>query len=819
MRVSWKWLNELIEVKMKPAELADLMTMSGVAVDNVEYMQKGVSGVKVGKILELTRHPQADKLFVCKIDAGEGKVRTIVTGADNLHAGDIVPVALPGAELPGGKKITPTVFREVESEGMLCSAEEIGLDPDKLLAEQKEGIYILPDDTAIGADIVEVLNLDDYVLELDLTPNRSDCLAMLNVAWEVAALTGGKVNLPNVEKSTEGGPCAALTRVDIMDTTLCKRYVARIIKNVKIEPSPLWMQLRLMAAGVRPINNIVDVTNYVMMEMGQPLHAFDYDCLKENRIVVRRAQNGETMTTLDGQERNLTTEMLMIADGERSVGIAGVMGGLDTEVTENTKTILLESAFFHGTNIRRTSQALGLRSEASQRFEKTIDIAQTALAADRAVQLMAMIGAGVPVPSRVDCYPQPAIKEPIRLRLGRVNQILGTSLKADRVEKILLSLQVEILEKDASQMMPSENGWLIKTPSWRRDLEKEIDLIEEIARLDGYNKIPTTLPYGPTTQGSRSREQNLRWQLRDLMSAQGLMEVITYSFIHPRHLESLRLPETHFLRETIEIKNPLSEEQGIMRTSLLPGLLDMVARNLNKRNRDFGLYELGKTYHKAGFPDVQPLPMEKWILAAIAVGRKEKGWASESEAYDFFYLKGILENIFARFSIKDVEYRAIPTISWYHPGKAALIVIGGKPAGHLGEIHPLVMESYGLDQPAVTFSLHLDDLLTAYQEVPSYRSIPRYPAVTRDLAVVVPEETPARQVEDLIRQVGQGLLKEIRLFDLYRGPQIGLGNKSLAFALTWQAQDRTMNDEEVNTLHQNILQLLERECGAEIRRA
>lgn len=811
MRVSWHWLKELVELKTSPEELARLFTMAGVETEIAANPSQCVKGVEVGLIKEVKKHPQADRLWVCKVITGGDRVLTLVSGAPNLREGQKVPVALDGAVLAGGRRIEKTVFRGIESAGMLCSPDELGLDADKMSAEEKEGIYILPADVPLGEDVTKLLGLDDYILELDLTPNRSDCLSMFNVAREAAALTGGELTLPFVEASKPGGEAATLTSVTIEDADLCKRYVARVIRDIKVARSPLWLRHRLLAAGVRPINNIVDITNYVMLETGQPLHAFDYDKLAENRIVVRRAARSEELITLDGQKRSLSPNMLVIADAAKPVGIAGVMGGLETEVTTETKTVLLEAAFFNGPSIRRTSQALGLRSEASQRFEKEVDPDRVALAADRALQLMFELGAGIPVDGHVDCCPAMQERVPIVLRLSRINQILGTSLDGLSVEKILKALQIRIIQRN-------EQSWTLLAPSYRRDLEREIDLIEEVARLYGYDKIPTTLPLGPTTQGSRTREQRLRRQINALLSSLGLYQVITFSFINPRHFEFLRLPDKHPLRETVTVANPLSEEQGVMRTTLLPGLLDVVKKNLNKRNKDLALYELGKIYLKDGFPKENPLPLEKDFLAAVATGMREKTWAYPAMQYDFFYLKGILENLLSRLGVgAKTAFHPLKEESFLHPGRSAEIEIGGNVMGWLGEIHPLVLENYGIEQKTTAFMLDLTLLLKEAAETTGYEPIPRYPSVTRDLAVIVPEETAAIDISKLIEENGKPWLKRVYLFDLYRGKQISAGFKSLAFALTWQAEDRTLTDEEVNDLHQEILRVLAKEAGAQLR--
>lgn len=818
MRVSWNWLKELVEIDKTPQEIAELMTMAGVEVDSVEPLSEGISGVVTAEIISVEKHPQADRLVVCRMNLGGGKTADVVSGAPNLAAGQIVPLALPGAVLAGGKKIEKSNFRGIESAGMLCSAEELGMDTDKLSAEDKEGIYILPEETPVGQDALRLLGLDDVILELGLTPNRSDCLGMINVAREVASLTGGKLKLPAIEVSGAKGECAELTSVEIKEPALCKRYVARLLKNIKVDKSPLWLRQRLLAAGIRPINNIVDVTNLVMLELGQPLHAFDYDKLAGNRIVVRKPAPGEKLVTLDGQDRALAPDMLVIADAKDPVGLAGVMGGLETEVTESTKTILLEAAFFNGPNVRRTSQALGLRSEASIRLEKEVDLEQVPFANDRAIQLMAQLGAGIPVAGHVDCFPNPEERKIIVLRLERIRQILGVDVASEVVERILSLLQIKIMNKDTDSW--EVNTWTVIAPSWRRDIQLEEDLIEEVARLHGYDKVPTTLPVGPTTQGARTWTQTVRAKTVELMSMQGLYQVLTFSFINPRHLEWLQLPEKDALRDIIPVANPLSEEQGIMRTTLLPGLLEVVRRNINQRNKDLAAYELGKVYFNAGFPVKASLPQEKYILAAAATGASEKSWAAPAQEYDFFYLKGVLENLFSRLGLSadNIAFHAARDIPYLHPGRAARIFINNREAGWLGEIHPLVLENYGLDQPTAAFALDMELLTETADEKIVYRTIPRYPAVTRDLAVLAPEQVEAETIIALIKEKGRGWLQQVRLFDLYQGKQIEAGFKSLAFALTWQAEDRTLTDEEVNSLHQEILLSLSEKAGAQLRK-
>lgn len=807
MRVSWKWLNELVEIKMSPEELADKITMSGVEVGNIEYLKKEIRGVVVGLIKEIMPHPQADKLCICRVDIGENMLE-IVTGATNVEPGQKVPVAVCGALLAGGKRIEETILRGIVSEGMLCSPGEMGIEDNEVLPEQEDGIYILPQEVEVGCDIAVALGWDDIVLELELTPNRADCLGMNNVAREVAALTGGALKLATVAESKEGGECAKLATVDILDTELCSRYVARIVKNIKPAPSPLWLQQRLTASGIRPINNIVDVTNYVMMETGQPLHAFDYDTLKGNRIIVRRAVEGEDLVTLDGQKRVMTAEMLVIADAERAVGLAGVMGGLDTEITDKTVNILLEAAAFKGSNIRRTSHALGLRSEASLRFEKGIEVEQLSSVADRAVELLVELGAGEAVEGNVDCYPVVQERKPIELRLARINGLLGTEIAEGKVEEILSALRITTLNKE-------DGKWQVIPPSYRRDLVAEVDLIEEVARLYGYDKIPTTLPCGETTQGSKSKEQLVRRDISRIMLSAGMYDIINYSFINPRNFDMMRLSEGHHLRKAVLLKNPLSEEQKAMRTTLLPGLLDTVRKNLHKQNRNLRFSEIGKVY----LPGTDSLPEEKWVLGAAVTGKREKTWLESEKGYDFYYLKGILENLFAGLGITGQVYRPVKELSWLHPNRGALVMLNGREVGYIGEVHPEVMDNYSLEQRTIVMEIEIGLLVEEAAKSMRYQPIAKYPAVVRDLALLVPETAEAAEVARIITEAGGELLHSVGLFDLYQGKQVQEGYKSLAFSLTWQAEDKTLTDEEVNVLHDNILLALSKDFGASIRKA
>jgi phenylalanyl-tRNA synthetase beta chain len=815
----------LVALDMSSEALAEALTRAGIPTEGVEYLNKGVEGVVVGQLIQVERHPNADKLFVVQADIGGDRPLNVVTAAPGIAVGQKVPVACVGAKLPSEThpSIVLTDFRGVRSEGMLCSAEELGLDLDKLMPHEKEGIYPLPPDAVPGEDIVRTLGLDDAVLDLELTPNRSDCMGMWNVAREAAAVTGGRLKLPRTTESAQEGACPdqAWVRVDAPD--LCPRFSARLVEDVRAEPSPAWLKQRLMAMGVRSVNNIVDVSNLVMLETNQPLHFYDYDTLAGHGIVVRRGLEGERFVTLDGQTRNLTAEMLVIADGEKAVGLAGVMGGLNTEITERTTKILIEAAWFDPGSIRRTSQALGLRSEAAQRFEKGIDVTQTRLAADRAAQMLAAIGAGREVTGAIDVRGEIAAPPQIRLRLDKINHDLGTNLEGAVVRGFLDALQIAVLEEadgsggnsgsgnggnsgSGGEGGNSGNGgvsWLVRPPSWRGDITLEADLIEEAARLYGYDNIGATLPAGGGRQSgpARTPSQILRRELARFMAGRGFQEIIPYSFIHPDCLDRLQAPADHPWREAVAIMNPLSEDQSVMRTTMLPSLLGCAADNLNRRNRNLRLFEVGKIYGKHPAPDGRP--EEVWSIGAICTGGRPKSWIENESKYDFYYLKGVLEALLQKISIPNPRFIPDKDIPGTHPGRCARIEAEGRALGFLGEIHPKTAEDYGLDQRGVAFCLNIESLLTTARKR-AYQPVPRYPALTRDIAVTLPSEIPAQEILDAIGRLGGKILREARLFDVYQGEQIAAGSKSAAFSLTWQSPDRTLTDQEVNALQEQI---------------
>lgn len=808
MRVSFNWLKTLVDITIDPYELAERMTFSGVAVESIEEPGREISSVVTARIEKIVKHPDADKLVVCTVDAGQGEPLQIVTGAPNVYEGQVVALALVGAALPGDFKIKKSKLRGSESSGMLCSGQELGIDIKNLPEDQQNGILDLPKDTPVGRDVKPILGLDDTILELELTPNRADCLNMIGVAREVAAVLGTELYLPEIRVEEINENIDDKVVVKIADAKLCRRYAARLIRNVKIGPSPLWMQRRLQAAGIRPISNVVDVTNYVMMELGQPLHAFDAAKLSKDRvnILVRTGKTGEKMNSLDGVERELDEKMLVITDGQNPVAIAGVMGGLESEVTGDTTTILLESANFAGPSIRRTSKNLGLRSESSIRFEKGVDINICIPAINRAAQLIQEMGAGEVAGGIVDNYPAPVEEKVITLRPDRVQQILGVEVPRAEIVRILQNLRFPYLEKGPD--------FEVSVPTGRSDITLEIDLVEEVARLFGYNLIPTTLPSGATVQGGKSGEQQLTGLTRDLMLSCGLTEIITMSFINPRSYDTILLPENSPLRQSVVVQNPLSEDQRVLRTTLFPGILEVLARNAARRNKDTAVFEIGHVF----FPVAgQELPTEELTLAGAVTGSLPGSWQKPAEKIDFYFVKGVIENLLAAFDIKAAVYSAVSENPTLHPGRAAVITVNDVKLGFIGELSPRVQENYRLTERVYIFSLNLAALFPLVNLVKQYQQLPKHPAVERDMALLVRQETAAAELCQVITEAGGALLKEVGLFDVYQGERVSAGYKSLAYSLRFQAPDRTLTDEEVNAVFDKICANLKNKLDAELR--
>jgi len=897
MNLSRKWLNEFVTVDANDKDFAEAMTLSGSKVEVTEDLGAEISNVVVGKVLSMERHPDSDHMWVCQICVGNpDEPIQIVTGAWNVHVGDMVPVAKHKSTLPGGIKIEKGKLRGVPSNGMLCGLSELGLDerdfpyavitaaailgdykpldPEKpsipadiqpghkiygpvvaakvvgvenagvnvwnvtvndgkadttvttpcqnlhegdlvayntksasictladLHAEQAEfphcipdGIFILHEEgIACGDDLKPVIGADDHVVEFEITPNRPDCLSVIGLAREAAATFNADLRLhtPVVKGGAEGN-LFELLDVETPADDLCPRYTARMVRNVKIGPSPKWMRERLRAMGVRPINNIVDITNYVMLEYGQPMHAFDYRYVKGGKIIVRRAEDGEELTTLDGNVRKLNSSMLVIADDTRAVGLAGIMGGLNSEIVEDTVDVVFESANFNGTCIRKTALALGMRTEASAKFEKGLDILNTLPAVDRACELVEMLGAGEVVDGVIDILnyvPNPKVLE---LRADKINELLGTDVSKDEMVRILRKLDFVV------------EGDMVTVPSFRGDVEHYSDLAEEVARFFGYNNIPCTLMRGQTTLGGYSEAQKLEQTLGSVCRTCGYDEIITYSFISPTYYDKIRWATDDARRASFKILNPLGEDTSIMRTTVLPSMLEILTRNYNFRNKAAKLYEVGRIYLPGG---EDGLANEAKMLSMGAYGSD----------MDFFAMKGVITAILSGIRAENVSFEAVNDNPSYHPGRCAKVLVDGKELGVFGQIHPLVARNYGVDAELYCAELSFDALMEAKGADAVYVPLPKFPAVTRDIAVVCDEAVTVGQLEAAIRKGGKALLKEVALFDIYRGKGVDEGKKSVAFNLVLRADDRSLTAEEADADVKSILDALNSECGAVLR--
>ena len=896
MNLSRKWLREFVTVDAGDRDFAEAMTLSGSKVEITTDLGAEISNVVVGRVLSMVRHPNSDHMWICQLDVGKEEPIQIVTGAWNVHVGDLVPVALHKSALPGGVKIEKGRLRGEVSNGMMCGLSELGLeerdfpyaviDPAALLNDYKpldkdkpsipadiqpghkifgsvvcakvlevtptaystydvtldtgdktcivsttapnlhagdlvaldtkkehvctltdlrahqaefphcipDGIFILNEDCAPGDDIKPVIGLDDHVVEFEITPNRPDCLSVIGLAREVAATYDAPLSLHQPVVKAEGqGSLVDLLDVETPASDLCPRYTARMVRNVKIAPSPKWMRERLRAMGVRPINNIVDITNYVMLEYGQPMHAFDYRYVKGGKIIVRRAQEGEELTTLDGKVHTLTANHLVIADEHRAVGLAGIMGGENSEIVADTADVVFESACFDGTCIRKGALALGMRTEASAKFEKGLDPMNTLPAVDRACELVELLGAGEVLPGTIDILnyvPHPRV---LKLEPDRINGLLGTDIAADEMVRILKKLDFSV------------EGDQVTVPSWRGDVIGMADLAEEVARFHGYNNIPTTLMRGQTTLGGFSEEEKLERQLGGMCRAMGYDEIITYSFISPTCYDKIRWSADDPRRASFKILNPLGEDTSIMRTTVLPSMLEILARNYNYRNKNVKLYEVGRIYLPGGNDG---LAVENKVLSMGAYG----------DDMDFFALKGAVEAILKDLRAEGVHFEApcVPNPS-YHPGRCADVYAGGRRIGVLGQVHPLVAQNYGVDAQFYCAELDLEQLQCAKGPDPEYVPLPKFPAVTRDIAVVCGEAITVGALEDCIRKGAKGLLKDVTLFDIYRGKGVPEGKKSVAFSLVLRADDRSLTAEEADSDVKSILETLEKDLGAVLR--
>jgi phenylalanyl-tRNA synthetase beta chain len=797
MLVPLKWLKEYVDINVPVEELAHDMTMTGSNVESIQMLGEGITNVIVGKILTLEPHPNADRLVVCKVDVGTQEVQ-VVTGAPNVQPGQLVPVALHGATLPGDKKITKGNIRGVHSYGMLCSGEELGLTDEDYAGAQEYGILILREDYPLGINIREALGLDEEVIEFEITSNRPDCLSVVGLAREAAVTLNTKFKPPHIKAKSGVGNINQEASVVVEDGELCPRYCARVIKDINVGPSPRWMQQKLAAAGVRPINNIVDITNFVMLEMGQPLHAFDLDKVAQKTIVVRRAREGEKLVTLDHKERQLTSDMLVIADAKKPIGLAGVMGGANTEITHETRNILLESANFDGGSIRLTAKALGLRSEASSRFEKGLDIHNVRSAIDRAAQLIQELGAGTLVEGVIDVCKGSLDKRVIEVPWKQINSLLGLKLSVDVIADILKSLEFTVDIEDEYMK--------VVVPSFRLDVEGTPDLAEEVARIYGYNNIPMTLMEGSANRGKKTRRQKLVDRAKEVLTGVGLYETVTYSFTSPKVYNTIGISDPENIPMVVKLANPLGEDQSIMRTTMIPSLLEVLSRNQNRGLERCQIFEIGTAFLAKALP-LKELPKEKAILTIGEFG----------SGLDYYDIKGKVEVLLDSFGLlKETQF--IPHVHpSFHPGRMAAVKLGLQQLGIVGEIHPKVAENYELDHRVLMAELDFDTILELAKDMGQYKTLPKYPAVTRDLAMVVDKSVLASQIENLIYHTGGELLEKVELFDVYEGSQIPQGYKSMAYALSYRALDRTLTDEEIGTLHNRIIKKLEDQMGAKLR--
>ena len=794
MNLSRKWLKEFVDIEASDREYAEIMTIAGQKVETTARLDTEIKNVKVGKILSIVRHENSDHMWVCQIDVGQAEPVQIVTGAQNVHQGDLVPAALHNSYLAGGVHITKGKLRGEVSNGMLCSIQELGLTHNDFPDACEDGIWILNDEDAhVGQDINEVIGNDDAVVEFEITNNRPDCYSLIGLARETAAAFNVPLKLHEpVVKGGGPGDLMELLDVETPDPDLCLRYTARMVRNVKIGPSPKWMRQRLRAAGIRPINNIVDITNYVMVEYGQPMHAFDYRYVGGGKIVVRRAGADKTLTTLDGCVRNLTPDMLVIADETRPVGLAGIMGGENSEIVPDTVDVVFESANFDGTSIRKTALALGMRTEASGKFEKNIDPMLTLPAVNRACELVELLGAGEVLDGVIDILnyiPQPVV---LPLEPEKINALLGTSIpEADMIE-YLRREQINV-----------SDGKII-VPTWRPDLRRMADVAEEVARFYGYNEIPTTLMRGATTRGGYSPSQQLENQAGAAARAMGYSEIITYSFVSPAGMDQIRAPKDDPRRNQIKLLNPLGEDSSVMRTTGLPSMLDILARNCAYHNKAARLYELAKIYLPVAG---EALPREPKLLMLGCYGPEES----------FYTLKGAVEGILSQLNVLPVSFEAVTDNPTFHPGRCAALVVGGKRIGLLGQIHPLAAANYDMDCEVYCAELDFTELLTVLAPEKTFTALPKFPATSRDLAVVCAEAVTVGALEACITGSAGKLLREIKLFDVYRGVGILPGMKSVAFSLTFRAEDRTLTDADIEPAMDKVLKALETECNAQRR--
>jgi phenylalanyl-tRNA synthetase beta chain len=792
MKVPFNWLKDYVEVNIDAKELGDRLTLTGSAVEEVITQGDVIKNVVTGKIVEVTTHPDADKLKICQVDIGADEKIQIVTAATNMKEEEIVPVALHKSTLADGTEIKKGKLRGVVSNGMFCSEEELGIAGD----EPVHGLMILPKDAPLGMDIKKYLGLNKSILDFEITSNRPDCLSIVGMARETAATLSTSYKMPSFNYEVKNSEnINDNLKVEVKDS-LCRRYMARGVKNVKVMPSPSWMQERLLEAGVRPINNIVDITNFVMLELGEPMHAFDAREIQSGKIVVERAKDGETFVTLDEIERNLDSSFLCIKDGDKTIALAGIMGGLNSEIKEDTTEVIFECANFDGTNIRVNSKKLNLRTESSSRFEKDIDPNLASLAIDRACALICELGCGEVMEGTIDVYTQKKEEVNITVDSNWINKFLGTEIAKEDMKKYLdsLDLKTEVVNDDL----------VINIPTFRIDIAIKEDIAEEVARIYGYDKIPTTIFKVSTEREPKYKNEILTEEVINTMIGSGLNQSISYSFVSPKVFDKINLPENSELRNVVKIKNPLGEDYSVMRTTTIHSMMESLGRNYSRNNEYARLFEVGKIYIPN--EDETVLPTEKNILTIGMYGN-----------CDYLDLKGVVENIVEALGLNKVTFAREAENPSYHPGKTAALMIGKSKVGVLGEVHPDVSENYGVDVNCYLAELDLDLLFNSAETTKKYKPLPKFPAVTRDIALLVNDEVLVQEIEDTIKKAGGNLVEKVKLFDIYKGTQIPEGKKSIAYAIAYRDEKKTLTDNDVNKVHDKILRSLEYKLGATLR--
>jgi len=794
MLVPLKWLRDYVDIDIDTQEFADMMTMTGSKVEKVDFFGKETNGVEVCKILEIEQHPDADRLKVTKVEVANGEILQIVTNATNIKVGDYVPVARIGAVLPGDFKIKKGKLRGVLSEGMFCGAEELTIPSAFVEDHKKDGIYILDhqDSFELGMDVRDVLGINDALIEFEITSNRPDCRSIIGIAREAAVTLGKELKYPEIK--VNGSDEEMSFEIDIQ-TDLCKRYCGRVVKDVKVGPSPYWMQRKLIEAGMRPINNIVDITNYVMLELGQPLHAFDLDDIKYNKMTVKMAEEGEKFTTLDGVERTLTSDMLVIGNQDKTLDLAGIMGGENSGIKDTTTSIFIEGASFAKENIRATSKKLGLRTEASSRFEKGIDINLTEAAVNRACQLIEELGCGTVLNGMLDYYPQKEEVQKVTVNPVRINKLLGVNVPMDQFINILESLEFKC-------NLVSSEVLELEVPTFRLDITEDADILEEIARIYGYDNIPAANLEGNATAGVKTDKQKFIDNVKANSIACGLNEILTYSFVSPRGVDKINLCADDEKRNFVKIMNPLGEETSVMRTTLIPNMLDVISTNISHKVEEVSAFECGNT-----FTPQEGLPVESKKYCVGMYGKE----------VDFFVLKGVVESVLNNVGLKGYEIEPETTNLTFHPGRCAKIVYNNIYIGTFGELHPDVIENYNLGQRVYVAEIDIDTVFENITLTKSYNPLPKYPSTSRDIALIVKDEVFVKQIEDIIKSNGEDLVESYKLFDVYKGAQIEKGHKSIAYSITYRSKDKTLTDEDVAKVHEKILSELSEKLNANLR--